>query len=249
VNRNNNKRAKSLFLTALFLLSATTLVSARDDGFDDDFGFDEAEYNRAQGRAEGGFGELDQTDMETGDRLQPKAPITPPPTIVIIKAPAVVRRPAPISPLPQTREIPVPSPVAKRLTETGAGIAFQFEYCRKRGNEIECHFNLTSQYFDREVFFGRHYGYKIFLYDNMGNQYISSKIKLAGKESRGKKGKLYKLAAQLIADITVPSTLYFNNISTQATSIAKLEINSAAKKSGKKEKFTLKYRKLAFTTE
>ncbi len=209
------------------------------------------------GRMDDSFKELDCIDEETFESeckepLPEKQAERPPKERIIVIEKVVpiaipVRVPSrqKASPSPE----PLPSTRPNNPTEVGAGVAFELEGCRKRGNEIECHFNITSRFFDRNIVFGRHHGKNIFLYDNIGNQYQCYTMKLAGKEGSKSNGTISSLKAQLIADTTTSATFYFKNISTQASSIAKLEINSRANRSGSRDDFTLKFRKLAFITE
>lgn len=209
------------------------------------------------GRMDDSFKELDCIDEETFE-VECKEPLAerrvePPQKerIIVIEKIVPIAIPVRAPSRPKTPPSPEPLPSARpnNPTEVGAGIAFELEECRKRGNEIECHFNITSRFFDRSIVFGRYYGKNIFLYDNIGNQYQCYTMKLAGKEGRETSGTLHSLKTQLIADTTTSATFYFKNISTQASSIAKLEINSEANKSGSKDSFTLKFRELAFITE
>ena len=221
--------------------------------------FHDEDYQRQQSQADKGFDELDQTDDE-GVWVKPAPPPQAKPpqqekVIVIIKEVQQPRPAPPAAPAPQAAPAPAPvvevkpqppaPPARANITKTGAGIAFELDGCLKAGNEMECRFNITSQYFDRTVRFGNHGRRIAMLYDNLGNEYKFYKVKVGNKESLNP----YRFDTSLVADTTVPATFYFSNISTQATSIAKLELNSTANKSGRWENFTLKYRKFPFSEQ
>ncbi len=205
--------------------------------------------------AQDAFDELDQTDADTGDWVKPKEVSAPPAErTVIIRE--VIRVERVVEKEPERRVVPVaaPSPrpsitqsdrpVQREVpTETGSGILFEFKKCNKRGNDLECHFNITSQYFDRKIVFGGSNGKQLVtFYDDVGNSYKYSKVKVASKEV----ARPYNWSTQLISDISTNVVFYFKNISSQARSISKFEINSAANRSGHWERFVLTFRDLGF---
>ncbi len=242
---------KSARLISLALLSLGLTTNAYSDNF-----FDDEDYQRQQSQADKGFDELDQTDDE-GVWHKPKPAPAPPKqekVIVIIKevqapaptpapapAPAVQQPPAAVAPV--AAPAPQPEPVrSPKITKTGSGIAFEFDSCIKEGSDVACHFNITSQYFDRTIAFGSRHRRLALMYDNVGNEYRFYKIKIGSQEALNP----HDFRSNLIADVTVPLTFFFSNISTQARSIAKLEFNGTANKSGKWENFALKFKKLPF---
>ncbi len=208
--------------------------------------------------AQDAFDELDQTDADTGNWVKPKEVTAPQPerTIIIrevIRVERVVekepeRRVAPVAaPSPRPSITRTERPVKRVVpTETGSGILFEFKKCSKRGNDLECHFNMTSQYFDRQISFSANRGRIVTFYDDVGNSYKYSKVKIASKETENP---YYDWNNQLISDISTNAVFYFKNISSQAKSISKFEINSAANKSGHWEKFVLTFRDLDFHLE
>ncbi len=231
-------------LVSLILLSLGLSTNAYSGNF-----FDDDDYQRQQSQADKGFDELDQTDDEgVWHKPKPKpAPIQQEKVIVIIReAPQPAPAPAPIQePTPVAAPEPRPPVQKTKITKTGSGVAFEFDSCIKTGNDMECSFNVTSQYFDRTIAFGNYQRHIALLYDNMGNEYRFYKVKIGSKESLNP----HNFKASLVADTTTPATFYFSNISTQATSIAKLELNSTANKSGQWEGFTLKFRQLPFVEQ
>ncbi len=204
------------------------------------------------------FDELDQTDADTGYWNKDKevtAPAAEKTVIIreVIRVERVVDEREPkqrAAPAPSPRSMPVARTgrSVNRVvpTETGSGILFEFKKCSKKGNDLECHFNITSQYFDRKISFGGSHGRQIVtFYDDVGNSYKYSKVKIASKEVE----KPYNWSTQLISDVSTNAVFYFKNISSQARSISKFEISSSANKSGHWEKFVLTFRDLGFHVE
>jgi len=215
-----NKKS-TLFVVAISYLMVTANVSA--------------------GSMEDMWNEFECTNPDTGElECGNQEPAQPPPEPRVIIKEVPVSAPVTFTPPPRPQPQPQ-SPVVNNATKMGAGNAFEFKSCQLFGNELECHFNITSQQFDRTI-----QPVKTLLYDNLGNEYPNYKIKLGNKLSEHLNSG-FRVA--LIADVTTPAVFYFKNISSQATSISKLAITSRANKTGHRtwDNFTITYRKLPFT--
>lgn len=90
---------------------------------------------------------------------------------------------------------------------------FKLTGCERNGNSITCNFEIKSNYRDRN--FRINYPSST-LYDNFGNEYHVSTAKLGDKEGRS-------ASKLLIANITIPGNVIFENISTQATEISVID--------------------------
>ncbi len=223
----------SLVITLLLFSMATNVYSS--DFFGDD------DYQRQQSQADRAFDEFDQIGDEDAvwDKPTPKQAAPVPEKVIIIKE---IHHAAPVQAAPAPPVIKQqPAAInASHTTEIGSGVAFEFQSCIKTGSDMACHFNVTSQFFDRKIIFNHRH--VVYLFDNVGNEYKFYKVKVGNQEKLSG----YTFQPALVADTTTLATFFFSNISTQAQSIAKLEINSSANKSGTWESFTLKFRKLPF---
>lgn len=200
----------------------------------------------AVGGIDDAFDELDQTDPETGIWNKPEVKREPVQReVVIIRevikiVPRDIEEPAIISPSLSPIEV---LPKRHVKTEIGSGISFEFDVCRKRGNEAECYFNVTSQYFDRSIGLG---GANIDLYDDVGNKYRQYKVQIGDRETTDF---MHQFDILLMADKELKGVFFFKNISSQAKSVSKIKISSAANKSGNWEKFSIMFRELDFVEE
>ncbi len=221
---------------ALLALGVTANSYSRD--FSDD-----KDYQRQQEQAEKAFDELEKID---GSLLSQPAPATPTPKEVATEGFAPASIPIQTAPPPVSAPLVVKKPVPNKIhvTKTASGIAFEFDSCIKTESDVACHFNLTSQSSDREILFGSSDNSVVVLLDDLGNQYRFYKIKVGSREQFNP----YHFSAPLVADTPTGATFFFGAISAQAQSIAKLEINSAVSRAGKREKFTLEFESLPIAT-
>ncbi|VAW88835.1 hypothetical protein MNBD_GAMMA18-1239 [hydrothermal vent metagenome] len=224
----------------LFALGVTT------NGYSGDFS-DDKDYQRQQEQADKAFEELEKID---GSLPNKPAPVTPSPeTMNPTKDSTPALTPIQTAPLPVSAPVVVkkepPPPVSNKIhaAKTGSGITFEFDSCVKTESEVACHFNLTSQGGDREILFGSSDNSVVVISDDLGNQYRFYKVKVGNQEQFNP----YRFSAPLAADSPTRATFSFGGIPSQAQSIATLEINSAANKTGEWEKFTLEFAVLPFT--
>lgn len=143
------------------------------------------------------------------------------------------------SPLPNSLgEIPVISglprsavPIAAALpSEQTAStveldsISIQANNCeRAGGNNVRCYFTVTSRFRDRKVSFNRtgQRGREVKMFDDKGNEYRASRIQVG---DAGNPSSAPWVEANLVADVPVMTTVYFDNISTQAAKISRIDL-------------------------
>ncbi|KHD06594.1 hypothetical protein PN36_09355 [Candidatus Thiomargarita nelsonii] len=102
---------------------------------------------------------------------------------------------------------------------------------------VTCHLLLTSIEFDRTVKFYGNYGeYSSAAFDNFGNQYIPTKVTIGKGE-----GTSY-LEQRVVADVATRTTIRFENLSTQATSLSLLELSFRVDDTP----FSIKFRDIPF---
>ncbi len=216
------------------------------NGYSGDFS-DDKDYQRQQEQADKAFEELEKTDNLLSNK---PASVTPSPETVnptkdTTPVPTPIQTVPPASaPVVIKKESPAAVPNKIHVAKTGSGITFEFDSCVKTESEVACHFNLTSQGSDRDILFGSSDNSVVVISDDLGNQYRFYKIKVGSREQFNP----YRFSAPLAADSPTRATFSFGGIPSQAQSIAKLEINSAANKTGEWGKFTLEFSALPFTT-
>jgi len=131
-----------------------------------------------------------------------------------------------------------PQSSALNMVENNSGFEFKLLDSKKENRTVTCDFQVTNTTEDDlvlDIYMGRT---KIF--DNTGNEYIASQVKIANKESKlyepGKTWSGAKLTSQLIPGIPTPVQIIFQGVSSTTNSISLLELKCA--------KFNLKYRNI-----
>lgn len=228
-------------LVSIFTLLALGVTT---NGYSSDFS-DDKDYQRQQEQADKAFEELEKTDDLLSNKPTPVAPSPEMTTEDSTPASTPVQAPTPVSaPVVVKRAATPPVPNKVHAVKTGSGITFEFDSCIKTEGEMACHFNLTSQGDDRGILFGSSDNSVVVILDDLGNQYRFYKVKVGAQEQFNP----YRFSASLAADTPTGATFSFGGISSQTQRIVKLEINSAANKTGEWEKFALEFEALPFTT-
>lgn len=136
----------------------------------------------------------------------------------------------------------IPGNAALNLVENNSGFEFKLITSKKENRIVTCDFQvLNTLEDDREM--------EIWLawtklYDNSGNEYLSSQVKIANKTSRlypaGKTPSNGSLKSKLISGVPTPVQLIFQGVSATTNSISLLEIKGA--------KYEIKYRNVPLKT-
>jgi hypothetical protein len=104
------------------------------------------------------------------------------------------------------------------------GISIQQDNCERVGrNNVKCYFTVTSRFRDRKVSFNRAgpRGKEVKMFDDKGNEYKASRIQVG---DAGNPSSSPWVEANLVADVPVSTIVYFDNISTQAAKISRLDL-------------------------
>jgi hypothetical protein len=104
------------------------------------------------------------------------------------------------------------------------GIAIQINRCeRVSGNNVQCNFTMASCFRDRMVDFSLGWlKSKSRMFDDAGNEYIANRIQV-GRGEKPRSSSVF-VRANLVADVPVEVLVDFNNISTQATKISRIDL-------------------------
>jgi len=222
-----------VFLGVFFVF----VTSAHADPFDDDFG-------RAQSQADDGFRELDK------EIPNPEAP-RPREKVIIIEKEVIRERlvpvpipvpsppPAPIlrSPAPQA---PTPPAPASERTVVSNGFRFNLVGCTLANRSIECQVTAVSEKEDKVILLYSNDDYyhqrKSSVFDNVGNQYAPRLTTLGNKEGES------SIEGRLIKGIPTRIKLFFENVSSETTSISMLELQADENS----KRFSVQFRNIAF---
>jgi hypothetical protein len=104
------------------------------------------------------------------------------------------------------------------------GISIRQDNCERVGqNNVQCYFTVTSRFRDRKVSFNRtgQRGREVKMFDDKGNEYRASRIQVG---DAGNPSSAPWVEANLVADVPVSTIVYFDNISTQAAKISRLDL-------------------------
>jgi hypothetical protein len=127
----------------------------------------------------------------------------------------------------QRSTLPTAAPMPPEQTINTAeleGISIQQDNCERVGrNNVQCYFTVTSRFRDRKVSFNRagQWGREVKMFDDRGNEYTASRIQVG---DAGNPSSAPWVEANLVADVPVRTTVYFDNISTQAAKISRLDL-------------------------
>jgi len=223
-------RVKKIHPSLLVLVSiGIALVfttSAHADPFEDDFG-------RAQSQAREGFEELDR------EIPNPEAP-KPKQKVIIIEKEVIRERPVPVPaptppPAPQAPE----SPAVSGQTVVSNGFRFSLVGCTLANRSIECQVTAVSEKEDKVILLYSNDDYhqrKSSVFDNVGNQYAPRLTTLGNKEGER------SIGGRLIKGIPTRIKLFFENVSSETTSISMLELQADENR----KHFSVQFRNIAF---
>jgi hypothetical protein len=82
---------------------------------------------------------------------------------------------------------------------------------------------MTSRFRDRKVTFNRAgaRGKEVKMFDDKGNEYTASRIQVG---DAGKASSAPWVEVNLVADVPVKTTVYFDNVSTEAAKISRMDL-------------------------
>jgi hypothetical protein len=114
------------------------------------------------------------------------------------------------------------------------GFTFNMKGCEKSGNFVTCNVSITSNSKDKEITICHYCDDKTMLYDDIGNEYISTKIILGGQWDGG------KLERRLVAGVPTIASFEFKEINQAANMATLFEINCRAER----EQFSVQFRNI-----
>jgi len=185
-----------------------------------------------QQRAADSFREMERSENKQQPRRQAPPPVQQKAT-------------APVS-TPKIRQASTPAPPQKTVSSPGPILTggqtirtrdfiFELAGCNKVDSEVSCNLFITSNKNDKVL----HLYNKTRLFDDVGNEYKPSLIKIANSTNRK------RLKKQLVADVKTKATLVFRDVATDATKATKLDI----KAHGSNEYFNVTYRNFALASD
>ncbi|VAX30480.1 hypothetical protein MNBD_NITROSPIRAE01-732 [hydrothermal vent metagenome] len=202
----------------LLFLSGVVLVFfvAMDVG-----AFGDESFQRQQSQANEGFDDLDKEFAEP-ESAKPSAP-----KVIIKEKIIVIEKHVPVpAPTPEPFVVtpaPVPKPSTRGRRVVSHGYRFDFQSCTLSNRNIECDIMVRTPEHDKTlILYSSHNFSRIrsSIFDNIGNQYHPRSTSLGNKESR------QFIKARLIQGITAKIKVFFENVSSETSSIALLELEA-----------------------
>ncbi len=183
--------------------------------------FGDKSFERQQSQADDGFDDLEKEFAEP-EVLKPLAP-----KIIIKEKIIVIEKRVPVpTPTPEPLAVtptPVPKPTTRSRMVVSNGYRFDFQSCTLSNRNIECDIMVRTPENDKTLtLYSSHNFSRIrsSLFDNVGNQYHPRSTSLGNKESRE------FIKGRLIQGITTKIKIFFENVSTETSSIALLELQA-----------------------
>ncbi|NOY63601.1 MAG: hypothetical protein GXP10_10725 [Gammaproteobacteria bacterium] len=202
--------------------------------------FGESSYERQQRQAQKGFEDFDAEFGEESDdvsantepkRAAPQEAVKPASVIVVVPV---------VAPEPRKRAPKIEPVLLPRQTMEKSGLTFDLKSCRQVEKTLNCGFMITSNSFDRSVTVWLSGSNGSRMLDNAGNEYSVSSIAIGSKKSEN-----WYLSTTLVSDIPTKANLRFTNISSEASSLAVLQVQGHASRGQGKDHFDLKFRDVA----
>ncbi len=230
------KSTKLLFLLAGILI----FLSAMDVG-----AFGDESYERQQSQAGKAF------DNYESESVDPDA-VNPPQPKVIIKEKVIIREilvPVPV-PVPMPKSSPPPPAVIRPQSKPSTrgrmvvsnGYRFDFQSCTLSNRNVECDITVRTPNTDKTLILYPHHGVNLTssAFDNLGNQYYPSSIMLGNKDSTNRNR---SIKGRLIQGITTKIKVFFENVSSETSSISLLELQAE----DNRKRFKVQFRNIPFT--
>ncbi len=205
--------------------------------------FEDESYDRQQSQADKGF---DTFESEFAD---PDA-VKPPPPKVIIKERIIIREKLVPVPMPIPESSPPPPPVItphRKPSTRGRmvvsnGYRFDFQSCTLSNRNVECDITVRTPNTDKTLILYPHHGVNLTssAFDNLGNQYYPSSIMLGNKDSTNRNR---SIKGRLIQGITTKIKVFFENVSSETSSISLLELQAE----DNRKRFKVQFRNIPFT--
>ena len=219
---------KIFFLLAGMMVISLSAVAAS--------AFDGTSFSRQQSQADDGFDELDR-------EFAPPAPNKPPPPKVIIKEKIIVKEK--LVPVPKQTPRQTPRPIEKppvrqsstpERTVVSNGFRFSLQSCTLASRKIQCDLTVLSLKDDKDLTLYSNNGGNSAssLFDNIGNQYAPYLSSVGNMQIR------YYKTKRLIKGIKTRIQVFFNNISSETSSITMLELRL--------DGFDVQFREISFSS-
>lgn len=117
------------------------------------------------------------------------------------------------------------------------GVILEYIGCKKVERDLQCDLFLTAD--GRDMTVGISSG-KSVAFDDAGNKYLPKSITIANEDATGN---VYTPKfTQILADTKTPLTFVFENISTKATEIKRLEVSVSTRKPERHDNVAIQYK-------
>src|ERR1044072_2728129 len=120
------------------------------------------------------------------------------------------------NPVPDEASRPEPGPERGAQVDTGEGITFALNWCRRNGNRVKCDLTVTSNEDKEMMLFGNSR-----LIEANGTEVFVSKVAL-GNEEVG--GRLSGVARDLIRNVPIKAGISFDGIDPNAKTVSLIEL-------------------------
>lgn len=199
--------------------------------------FGDESYERQQSQSDKGFEDFDK-EFGGSEAVQPPAPQ------VIIKEKIIIKEklvpvPRPESSLEPTTAPAKPSTRGRKVVSNG--YRFDFQSCTLSNRNVECDVMVRTPNTDKTLILYPHYNVSLTssAFDNLGNQYYPSSIMLGNKDSTNSN---HSIKGRLIQGITTKIKIYFENVSSETSSISLLELQAE----DNRKRFKVQFRNIPF---
>ncbi len=223
-----------LFLSGVVFVFSTSM---NVDAFGDE------SFERQQSQADDGFDELDKEFAEP-EAIKPPAPrIIIKEKIILIEKHIPVPTPTPTPEVVPTTPTPKPEPSTRGRIVVSNGYRFDLQSCTLSNHNIECDIMVRTPNDDKTLILYPHYNVNLTssAFDNLGNQYYPSSTLLGNKDSRRNRNSSVK--GRLIQGITTKIKIYFENVSSETSSLALLELQAEDNRT----RFKVQFRNITFS--
>lgn len=187
--------------------------------------FDSPSYYRQQNAADSAFEEFDK-EFAKPEKPSP-APVAP--ELVHEHHTSEIRATEPTGQRQAEQLFASPEPLEIN------GFKFDLTSCKLQNRNVRCDINIISFDSDRMLTIINNWSSHSSFYDNQGNQFNVSTLRLGNKEMAGK-----NLSGKLINGITTKLSVVFENVSSQTTAVSLLDLDAQASN----RKFKVQFRNI-----
>jgi len=101
------------------------------------------------------------------------------------------------------------------------GFKFDLTSCKLQNKNVRCDINVISFDSDRMLTIINNWSSRSSFYDNQGNQFNVTRLRLGNKEMAGR-----NLSSKLISGITTKLSVVFENVSSRTTTVSLLDLDA-----------------------